>query len=259
MLALADAGVVEVPRLGPLAARVPAAEVVAQREDALLGPRALLVAARPAEERVEAVLLDRVEQRRRLQPVARRARAGLLDDAPGVDRRLDRGDDEALVQLGHAAVAEREDLGEVVPRVDVQQREREAGRAERLLRQAQEDDGVLAAAEHQRQALALRGDLPHDVDGFRLEGAQMGDGAGVHAAATAARVRERWTSAAATPAARGAPTIAQAGDVGPGLAQHAEGRAEQDAAQRRPQPGRRDVRQQRGAEPDPGQRARRGS
>ena len=39
--------------------------------------------------------LDRVEQRRRLQPVARRARAGLLDDAALVDRLLHGGDDRA--------------------------------------------------------------------------------------------------------------------------------------------------------------------
>src|SRR3954469_21305301 len=81
VLALADAPVVDAPQLGPLAARVPRAEVVAEAEDALLRAGALLVAARPAERGVEAVLLDRVEQRRRLQPVARRARAGLLDDA----------------------------------------------------------------------------------------------------------------------------------------------------------------------------------
>ena len=67
MLALADARVVEVPQLGPLRARVPLAEVVAEGEDPLLRAAALLVAAGAADRRVEAVLLDRVEQRRRLQ------------------------------------------------------------------------------------------------------------------------------------------------------------------------------------------------
>ena len=75
VLAAADAPVVEVPQLGPLAARVPLAEVVAEREDALLRAGALLVAARAAERGVEAVRLDRVEQRRGLQPVARRRAA----------------------------------------------------------------------------------------------------------------------------------------------------------------------------------------
>src|SRR6266542_4075893 len=43
MLALANARVVDIPELGPLRARVPLAEVVAKREDALLRARSLLV------------------------------------------------------------------------------------------------------------------------------------------------------------------------------------------------------------------------
>src|SRR5918999_5185402 len=42
VLAAADARVVEVPELGPLRARIPLAEVVAEAEDAPLGARALL-------------------------------------------------------------------------------------------------------------------------------------------------------------------------------------------------------------------------
>src|SRR5438477_7595014 len=61
VLALADARVVEVPQLGPLRAGIPLPEVVAEAEDALLGARALLVAARAAHRGVEPVLLDRVE------------------------------------------------------------------------------------------------------------------------------------------------------------------------------------------------------
>ena len=170
----ADARVVEVPQLRALAPRVPAAEVVAQRDHALLGPRALLVAARAAEAGVEAVRLDRVEQRRGLEAVARGARPALLDHAPGVDRVLHRGDDQPLAQLGDAAVAELDHLGEVVAGVDVQQREREAPGAERLLGQPQQHDRVLAAREQQRRALALGGHLAHDVDGLGLEVLEVG-------------------------------------------------------------------------------------
>src|SRR5207245_11031632 len=108
VLAAADAGVVEAPEPRPLGARCPLPGVVAEGEDPLLRAGALLVAARAADRRVEAVLLDRVEQRRRLQLVARGARARLLDDAPLVDRLLHRGDDQRLAQLGDATVAERE-------------------------------------------------------------------------------------------------------------------------------------------------------
>ncbi|OLT53477.1 hypothetical protein BJF88_11290 [Cellulosimicrobium sp. CUA-896] len=55
MLARPVAPVVEVPQLGPLVARVPLAELVAQREHALLGARLLLVAAPAAEHGVEPV------------------------------------------------------------------------------------------------------------------------------------------------------------------------------------------------------------
>ncbi len=83
---------------------------------ALLGAGALLVAAGAAEGGVEAVLLDRVEQGRRLQTVARRARPGLLDHPAGVDRVLDVGDDQPLAELDDQPVAELDHLGEVVAR-----------------------------------------------------------------------------------------------------------------------------------------------
>ena len=99
VLSLVDAPVVEIPQLRPLVLRVPLAELVAEREHALLRPRALLVAARAAEGRVELVLLDRVEQRDRLQLVARRARARLLDHPALVDRVLHARHHQALAQL----------------------------------------------------------------------------------------------------------------------------------------------------------------
>ncbi len=161
MLARPDAAVVEVPQLRPLAARVPLAEVVAEREHALLRAGALLVAAGAAERGVEAVVLDRVEQRRRLELVARRR----VLHAAALDRLLHGGDD----RVRHVAVAEADDLGEVVPGVDVHDRERDVARPERLARQVQEHDRVLAAAEQQHGPLELGGDLADDVYGFGFE------------------------------------------------------------------------------------------
>ena len=70
MLALAELAVVEAPQLGPLCLGLPLPELIAQREDALLGARLLLVASRATEDGIELVLQDRVEQSRGLQPVA---------------------------------------------------------------------------------------------------------------------------------------------------------------------------------------------
>src|SRR5262249_30983849 len=68
-LALALAGVVEPPGLDPLALGVPAMLRATQREHALLGARALLVAARAPEGGIEAVQVERLAQRLRLHHV----------------------------------------------------------------------------------------------------------------------------------------------------------------------------------------------
>src|SRR5262249_56126962 len=105
MLALSDARVVEVPQLGTLRARIPLAEVVAEGKDPLLRAAPLLVAPGAADRRIEPVLLDRVEQRGRLQPVTRRARARLLHHPPLVDRLLHGRDNERLSALATTPVS----------------------------------------------------------------------------------------------------------------------------------------------------------
>src|SRR5438067_1798800 len=206
VLALADARVVEAPQLGSLRARVPLAEVVAKGENPLLRPAPLLVAAGAADRRVEAVLLDRVEQRRRLQPVARRTRSCLLDDAALVDRLLHGRDDEPLAELRDAAVAVLDRLREVVPRIDVHDRERKLARPERLLGEPQQDDRVLAAGEEQHRPLELRGDLTEDVDSLGLELVEVREGRertrpGAHSASTFSGRRLSSSSRSSTAAA----------------------------------------------------------
>ena len=117
VLALAVPAVEEVPQLGPLVLRVPLAELVAEGVHALLGPGLVLVAAAAAEDGVEAVLLDRVEERDALQPVADGLRARVLGrpgrrrSTPGPSRRPARH-----AELGDPAVPVVDDLGEVVAR-----------------------------------------------------------------------------------------------------------------------------------------------
>ena len=64
-LALVDLAVVEVPQLRPLVLRVPLVEAVAERVDALLRARLLLVAPGPAERGIEAAGRERLQQRLR--------------------------------------------------------------------------------------------------------------------------------------------------------------------------------------------------
>jgi hypothetical protein len=59
--------------------------------------------------------------------------------------------------------------------VDVQDRERERAGAERLDRELEQDERVLAAGEQQHRPLELGGHLAHDVDRLRLEAVELGD------------------------------------------------------------------------------------
>ena len=169
MLALADPPVEEAPQLRPLVLRIPLAEVVAEGEDALLGPSLLLVAPGSAERSVESVFLNSPEEGDRLQAVAAGARATLFDGPARVDVVLHGCDDQPLADLRHPPIAKLEDLGKVVTGVDVHDREGEATGPERFLSQAQQHDRVLAAAEEQHRPFEFSGHLAHDEDGLGLE------------------------------------------------------------------------------------------
>src|SRR5262252_6253730 len=120
VLALRHAGVVEIPQLGTLVLRIPLTELVAEREDALFRSRLLLVAARPADGGVEREFGDRFEQGHRLRRVATLVWAAQPYRA-SADRVLDRAHEQPLAELGGARVTEGDHLGEIVPRVDVEQ------------------------------------------------------------------------------------------------------------------------------------------
>jgi hypothetical protein len=60
-----------------------------------------------------------------------------------------------------------------MPRVDVDEREREAGGPECLLGQPHQDDGILAAGKQQDRPFELRGNLAHDVNRFGFELLEM--------------------------------------------------------------------------------------
>ena len=69
VLAHLDASVVEVPQFGALGFRVPLAELVTEGVHALFGSCLLFVSTCATEERIEAMLFDRVEKCRDLETV----------------------------------------------------------------------------------------------------------------------------------------------------------------------------------------------
>ena len=139
-------------------------------EDPLLRAGLLLVAPAAAEQRVEPVLVDRVEERRS-------SGAGCVDGSwPGSSVTRPASIEawtEATMSRSPSSATRRsrnvERLREVVAGVDVDDREREAAGPERLLGQAQQNDRILAAAEQQRRPLEDGRGLAEDVDRLRLE------------------------------------------------------------------------------------------
>ena len=170
--------VVEVPQLGPLVLGVPLAEVVAEREHPLLGAGLLLVPPGAAEEGVEPVQLGGLQQHRGLDPVP--GAVGFLTHRAALDRVGDGGDDELHLELFQPPVPEGDHLGEVQAGVDVHERERDAGRRERLAGQHAHHHGVLAAREQQAGPLHLGRHLPDDVDALGLQGAELAQHVAVH-------------------------------------------------------------------------------
>ncbi len=73
------------------------------------------------------------------------------------------------LELLDGAIAELDDLFEVVPGVDVHHRERDAGGEERPLGEVQHHHRVLASGEEQHRPLALARHLADDRDRFVLE------------------------------------------------------------------------------------------
>src|SRR5467141_777819 len=143
VLALRHSRVVQAPELGSLVLRVPLAELVAEREHALLGARLFLVAPRAADRGVERKLSDRFEQGHRLCSIPAFIEPAQFDRA-AADRILDRAHYEPLAEVRRSRVAECNHLREIVPGVDVHEGKRKLRGTESLLRKAQQHDRILA-------------------------------------------------------------------------------------------------------------------
>ncbi len=141
----------------------------AEREDALLGARLLFVAARPADDQVEAMGIERLLQGLGLHDV--RMDLGAVAEWSDALRQpgLIGVDDQVEPQRAHRLVAKRNHLAELPGGIDVQQRERRLGRVERLHRQMQKYGAILADGVHQHRLLCLGGDFAQDVDALGFE------------------------------------------------------------------------------------------
>jgi hypothetical protein len=168
-----DARVVQVPEFRTLRFRIPLTEFVAERKDAFFRARFFFIATCAADAGVELVFGDCFQQRHCLRCVARIGIGIAQAHGAALHRILDVADNQAFAEFSRALVAEGDDFVEVVTGIDVHQREREFARAERLLRQAEHHDGILAAGKKQRRISAFSGDFAHDVDRFRFQPVEM--------------------------------------------------------------------------------------
>ncbi len=169
MFAGAVHAVEEVPQLGALVFGVPLAKLVAEAEEAFLGARLFLVPTGATHGTVKLELSERVQEGHRLQAVAAGVDPLFFLDLPGIDRRLHAAHDQVAVDLLHPPVAVFDCLLEVVPSVDVHQREGDLAGIERLAGKPAHEDRVLAAGEEHHRPLKLGGNLANDVDRLGLE------------------------------------------------------------------------------------------
>jgi hypothetical protein len=116
------------------------------------------------------VLGNRIEQRNGLQAITQLT--GSFTDPAGVDSVLDAGHDQLYAGVSDRFVAKCDHLVEVVAGVDVHDRESHLRRPERLTRQVQHHDRVLAAGEQQHRTFELAGDFTQDVHRLVLEVAE---------------------------------------------------------------------------------------
>jgi hypothetical protein len=167
-----DAGIEQVPNFRPLVLRIPLPKTVAKAEEAFLGAGFFLVAPRATHAAVKAKLFDGCEEGGYLEAItADLPRCGNSDAR--TDCVLDRADDEPAAEFLRAPVSEFVQLGKMMSSVDIEERHRDIGRPEGLLRQAQQADGILAAGEHQAGPLKLGRHFAHDVNGFGFQILQM--------------------------------------------------------------------------------------
>jgi hypothetical protein len=147
------------------------------------------------------VLLYCVKQHRGLQPVSAGATTGFLRHPTVVDGRLNRCDDKAYAHLRDPAVPVVEYLRKVVPGVNVQDRERDCRRVERLCGKMQHDDRILAPREHQYGAFEFGGNLTDDVERLGLQHPQLRQaivGGGMQRQFPQTTAMARWTASSNT-------------------------------------------------------------
>ena len=107
-----------------------------------------------------------VEKGDGLQRVAACARAADVGNAPCVYGCLHRTNNQLHAHFGNAAIAKLDDLGKVVPGIDVHHWEGDARRCKCAHCQVQHDDRILAARKQQDWALKFRCNFPDDGDRF---------------------------------------------------------------------------------------------
>jgi len=99
---------------------------------------------------------------------------GPFPEVTPVNPILDVGDPEAGTGAGHQLVTKINDLGKIMPSIDMEQFERDGGGGERAAGQLIHHHGILTPRKQEGYIIALAGNLPENMDRFILQGFQMG-------------------------------------------------------------------------------------
>ena len=148
------------------------AKTVPETEKTFLRPGFFFVAPRTADAAIETKFFNGREQGGGLQLVAADDAGFRRGDAFG-NRIVHRANDELRAELFRATVAEIDQFGKFVARLNVKERHRNVRRPKRLFRETQQADGILAAGEQERGAFKFRRHFTHDVNGLCFQKLQM--------------------------------------------------------------------------------------
>src|SRR5579871_2652587 len=145
----------------------------AEREDAFLGARLLLVAPRAAKRGIEFVFVERLLQGLRLHHLCMQCRARVERIDAALKTILVHMHDQAQAKALRGFVAKADHLMEFPGRIDMEKRKRWLGRIEGLHRQMKHYRRILPDRVEHHRVLELGGNLADDLNAFGFEALQM--------------------------------------------------------------------------------------
>ncbi|MCY1366338.1 hypothetical protein D9M69_532300 [compost metagenome] len=161
-----DLPVEDIPEFRPLAFGIPLSELITNREDPFFRPCFFFVSPGAAYTGIETVLFYSIQQGDRLQGVTTGIFSFLLYHLTLVNAFLNISYDQPFTDIFYQPVTILYCFREIVPGVNMHQRERKFPRPKCLLCEMYQGNRVFPSGEQQRGFFKLSGYFPQNINGF---------------------------------------------------------------------------------------------